>query len=178
MGVRSHRRLWQQVATTGAVPIKRCLTRCLWQPASASMLMFGGQTDDNPFLGDLWVLDAAKGTWARASRAAAGRAKSLRGKPGRRRQVVHRRRQHGRRPYSTKRGHTMSVAAWSLVTHLADRRPRDTAAMPLTRQTRCTSSGGTTGRPRSTICGCSRPRSGAPPSRHRHNRRWFRGIGR
>lgn len=55
---------WQQVATTGAVPIKRCLTRSLWLPASASMLMFGGQTDSNPFLGDLWTLDVAKGGWA------------------------------------------------------------------------------------------------------------------
>ncbi len=54
---------WQQVATTGAVPIKRCLTRSLWLPVSASMLMFGGQTDSNPFLGDLWTLDVAKGGW-------------------------------------------------------------------------------------------------------------------
>ena len=54
---------WTKVATTPAVPIKRCLTRCLWLPASASMLLFGGQTDSNPFLGDLWTLDIAKGAW-------------------------------------------------------------------------------------------------------------------
>ena len=54
---------WSKIATTGAVPIKRCLTRCLWLPASGSMLLFGGQTDTNPFLGDFWTLDVAKGVW-------------------------------------------------------------------------------------------------------------------
>jgi hypothetical protein len=55
---------WAKIATSGAVPIKRCLARCLWQPGSGSLLMFGGQTDDNPFLGDFWALDVANGAWA------------------------------------------------------------------------------------------------------------------
>ena len=55
---------WTKIATAGTVPIKRCLARCLWQPASGSMLLFGGQTDTNPFLGDLWTLDVAKGAWS------------------------------------------------------------------------------------------------------------------
>lgn len=55
---------WTKIATTGPVPIKRCLTRCLWLPASGSMLLFAGQTDTNPFLGDFWTLDVTKGTWA------------------------------------------------------------------------------------------------------------------
>ncbi len=54
---------WTKIATSGAVPIKRCLTRCLWLPASGSLLLFGGQTDANPFLGDFWTLDVAKGVW-------------------------------------------------------------------------------------------------------------------
>lgn len=54
---------WTKIATTGPAPIKRCLTRCLWLPAPGSMLLFGGQTDTNPFLGDFWTLDVANGTW-------------------------------------------------------------------------------------------------------------------
>ena len=55
---------WNQIATSGDVPIKRCLTRAIWLPASQSMLLFAGQTDNNPFLGDMWKLDVTKGTWA------------------------------------------------------------------------------------------------------------------
>jgi hypothetical protein len=54
---------WTQVATDGDVPIKRCLTRCLWLPAAKRLLLFGGQTDATPYLGDFWSLDAAAGTW-------------------------------------------------------------------------------------------------------------------
>ena len=54
---------WTKIATSGPVPIKRCLTRCLWLPASGSMLLFGGQTNDNPFLGDFWTLNVAEGAW-------------------------------------------------------------------------------------------------------------------
>ena len=59
--------IWSKIATTGAAPIKRCLTRCLWQ--AGSLLMFGGQTDDNPFLGDFWALDVARGAWSERSAA-------------------------------------------------------------------------------------------------------------
>ena len=52
---------WTKLTTKGAVPIKRCLTRCLWLPADERMLLYGGQTDDNPFLGDTWLLDETKG---------------------------------------------------------------------------------------------------------------------
>src|SRR5439155_15774369 len=61
---------WSVIATSGDVPIKRCLTRCLWLPSPKQMLLFGGQTDDNPFLGDLWTLDTAKGAWAEQKPAA------------------------------------------------------------------------------------------------------------
>jgi hypothetical protein len=54
---------WQQLAVEGEIPIKRCLMRAV--PAAfqnLGMLMFGGQTDGTPFLGDLWSLDNG-GTW-------------------------------------------------------------------------------------------------------------------
>ncbi len=55
---------WITIATDGAVPVKRCLTRCLWQPSNQQMLLYGGQTDDTPFLGDQWSLDTTDGAWA------------------------------------------------------------------------------------------------------------------
>jgi hypothetical protein len=54
---------WSQIATTGEVPLKRCLTRAVWEPASQQLLLFGGQSDEHPFLGDFWSLDVAGGRW-------------------------------------------------------------------------------------------------------------------
>jgi hypothetical protein len=55
---------WTRVRTTGDVPIKRCLARATFEPATGRLLLFGGQTDSAPFLGDLWALDVASGgTW-------------------------------------------------------------------------------------------------------------------
>lgn len=54
---------WSKSATSGALPIKRCLLRSTWIAASKQMLLFGGQTDSNPFLGDFWSLDVAGGSW-------------------------------------------------------------------------------------------------------------------
>lgn len=58
---------WIEISTSGAFPIKRCLTRCSWHQASQSMILFGGQTDDNPFLGDFWDLDVAGRKWSERS---------------------------------------------------------------------------------------------------------------
>jgi len=45
----------------GERPIKRCLTRGAWDPVSGRFLLFGGQTDSAPFLGDTWQFTA--GIW-------------------------------------------------------------------------------------------------------------------
>jgi len=45
------------------VPVKRCLFRCGWDPGSGQLLLYSGQSDGAPFLGDFWVLDPAAGTW-------------------------------------------------------------------------------------------------------------------
>ncbi|HEX2170994.1 MAG TPA: kelch repeat-containing protein [Dehalococcoidia bacterium] len=55
--------VWSKVPTSGPVPIKRCLTRAAWDPAGRQLLLFGGQADQSPFLGDFWALDPDKGTW-------------------------------------------------------------------------------------------------------------------
>jgi N-acetylneuraminic acid mutarotase len=48
---------WADVSPPdGTRPIKRCLTRAVWDHTSSRFLMFGGQTDGTPYLGDLWSL--------------------------------------------------------------------------------------------------------------------------
>jgi hypothetical protein len=54
---------WSQIGTSGGVPLKRCLTRAVWETSSQQLLLFGGQSDENPFLGDFWSLDVARGVW-------------------------------------------------------------------------------------------------------------------
>jgi hypothetical protein len=70
---------WKKLSTSGTVPIKRCLTRCLWLSAPQQMLLFGGQTDDTPFLGDEWRLDTTKRTWQQQQPATAPGARNLYG---------------------------------------------------------------------------------------------------
>jgi hypothetical protein len=54
---------WRRHATAGPLPVKRCLARGVWLPERRSFLMFGGQTDTNPFLGDQWTLDVRMSVW-------------------------------------------------------------------------------------------------------------------
>lgn len=60
---------WSAVAMVGEVPIKRCLHDCLWS-ADGRFLLYAGQTNGEPALGDLWALDPATSTWSREPRAA------------------------------------------------------------------------------------------------------------
>jgi N-acetylneuraminic acid mutarotase len=50
--------LWADVSPTANRPIKRCLCRGAWDSSRDRFLMFGGQTNGEPFLGDTWTLDA------------------------------------------------------------------------------------------------------------------------
>jgi hypothetical protein len=52
---------WADVSAAGTRPIKRCLCRGAWDSKRNRFLMFGGQTDGTPFLGDLWAFDGQ--TW-------------------------------------------------------------------------------------------------------------------
>ena len=53
--------VWADVSAAGTRPIKRCLCRGAWDTKRNRFLMFGGQTDGTPFLGDLWAFDGH--TW-------------------------------------------------------------------------------------------------------------------
>jgi hypothetical protein len=56
---------WARIETNDDLPIRRCLTQGAWDPGSGKLLMFGGQTDNDPYLGDLWALNVDGGRWRR-----------------------------------------------------------------------------------------------------------------
>jgi hypothetical protein len=58
---------WTRVTTVDSLPIKRCLARGAFDSTTGRLLLFGGQTDTSPFLGDLWSLDIAGGKWTELS---------------------------------------------------------------------------------------------------------------
>ena len=47
---------WTDDSPQGQRPVERCLVRAVWDSNPGRLLMFGGQTTDTPFLGDLWEL--------------------------------------------------------------------------------------------------------------------------
>ncbi|MBI3743849.1 MAG: hypothetical protein HY261_06125 [Chloroflexi bacterium] len=55
---------WADVSPqSGMRPIKRCLHRCSYDTQSSGMLLFGGQSNEIAFLGDLWRYDPVSKTW-------------------------------------------------------------------------------------------------------------------
>lgn len=58
---------WAEIAIDGERPIRRCLHDCLWS-SDGRFLLYGGQTDGEPALGDLWALDTASGAWSEEPR--------------------------------------------------------------------------------------------------------------
>jgi len=66
---------WSKIDTDGNVPIKRCLLRTVW--VNEQMLLFGGQTDGEPFLGDFWSLDTSAGRWTQKQPATLPSARNL-----------------------------------------------------------------------------------------------------
>ncbi|HET9200630.1 MAG TPA: kelch repeat-containing protein, partial [Dehalococcoidia bacterium] len=49
--------------SSGPRPVRRCLLRTVLDPRSGRIILYGGQTDDDPFLGDLWAFDPSTDTW-------------------------------------------------------------------------------------------------------------------
>ncbi|CAN5782210.1 hypothetical protein BH24CHL8_BH24CHL8_10010 [soil metagenome] len=58
---------WTEIVPVGERPIKRCLHDCLWTP-DGRFLLYAGQTDGEPALGDLWSLDPTSAAWTRQDR--------------------------------------------------------------------------------------------------------------
>ena len=48
---------WSEISPAGERPIERCLMRAAWDATAERLLIFGGQTTNAPFLGDLWALE-------------------------------------------------------------------------------------------------------------------------
>jgi hypothetical protein len=70
---------WQQIATSGPVPLKRCLLRAGWDASNQRLFLFGGQSDPRPFLGDFWTLDVPGGRWTEKTPALLPTARNLYG---------------------------------------------------------------------------------------------------
>ncbi len=50
---------WAEVTPGGELPGARCLHACGYDAATGSLVMFGGQDDDVPFLDETWVFDGS-----------------------------------------------------------------------------------------------------------------------
>jgi len=55
---------WRDITAAGAKPIKRCLHRCAFDLESKSIVLFGGQSNETPILGDLWRFNPAARVWS------------------------------------------------------------------------------------------------------------------
>lgn len=58
-------RRWANVSPAGSAPrpFKRCLHRTVYLPGRTKMVLFGGQTDGTPYLGDTWTYDPTAKRW-------------------------------------------------------------------------------------------------------------------
>ena len=55
---------WEDVSpAAGPRPIRRCLHRLVYVKGLDRLVLFGGQTNDDPFLGDAWLFDPGPRTW-------------------------------------------------------------------------------------------------------------------
>ena len=56
---------WSEGSPSGGPrPLKRCLLRMAWLESKSRVVLFGGQSNQNPFLGDTWEYDPAAKRWA------------------------------------------------------------------------------------------------------------------
>jgi Galactose oxidase, central domain len=56
---------WSDVSpATGDRPEQRCLVRMATDPDRERLLLFGGQSNNSPYLGDLWAYDTADRSWS------------------------------------------------------------------------------------------------------------------
>jgi hypothetical protein len=55
---------WTDRTPAGERPVVRCLHDCAWS-TGGRFVLYGGQTNGKPALGDLWALDVEAGSWSR-----------------------------------------------------------------------------------------------------------------
>jgi N-acetylneuraminic acid mutarotase len=62
---RTRQRSWDDASPPNgdARPLKRCLLRCGWDSTGEQLLLFGGQSNQAPFHGDLWAWEAKSRRW-------------------------------------------------------------------------------------------------------------------
>lgn len=67
-------RRWANVspAASRPRPFKRCLHRAVFLPGLSKMVLFGGQTDGTPYLGDTWTYDPTVKDWTEMKGAGPG----------------------------------------------------------------------------------------------------------
>ena len=51
---------WSDVSPVDERPVKRCLMRATWDTLRNRLVIFSGQTDDEPFLDDFWTLSGSR----------------------------------------------------------------------------------------------------------------------
>ena len=54
---------WTDLSPSGDRPVKRCLHQCFFDGTSNQLVLFGGQSNVVPILGDLWKFDVGSGAW-------------------------------------------------------------------------------------------------------------------
>lgn len=58
---------WIDVSPSGVRPIERCLHQCAFDRESRALLLYGGQSNVTPILGDLWRYDPSAKVWMEIS---------------------------------------------------------------------------------------------------------------
>ena len=54
---------WEEVSSSGVRPLERCLHRCSFDSENGTLLLFGGQSNVTPVLGDFWRYDPSVKAW-------------------------------------------------------------------------------------------------------------------
>ena len=54
---------WVDLSPPTGRPPKRCFVRTVWDPPSGRLLLFGGESGETPFFGDLWAFDPVRRAW-------------------------------------------------------------------------------------------------------------------
>jgi N-acetylneuraminic acid mutarotase len=54
---------WEEISAPAGGPSKRGLLRAVWYPSGERLMIFGGESSEQPLLGDLWSFDPTSRSW-------------------------------------------------------------------------------------------------------------------